>query len=120
MPQVNYDNIRTLKNDNCFDFNLFQEENILFFLISSKDNIILNIKDVLVCYRRKDLEDELINLNNGYYTFGTGSVLEGVFVSETAKRYLMNRNYCVYDFRRAFDEIYFPAPYKLSDVVNIL
>lgn len=120
MPQLNFDDVRLLKKDNCFDFNLFQEENILFFLISSKDNIILNIKDVLVCYRRKDLEDELINLENGYYTFTTGSVLEGIFISEQARRYLMNRNYCVYDFRRVYDEIYFPVSYTLKNVTSIL
>lgn len=117
---LDYDDVRKLKKDNCFDFNLFQEENILFFLISSKDNIILNVKDVLVCYRRKDLEDELIDLNNGYYTFSSGSVMEGMFVTQKGRNYLMNRNYCVYDLRKTFDETYFPISYRLSDVKNVL
>jgi hypothetical protein len=117
---LDYDDVRQLKKDNCFDFNLFQEENILFFLMSSKDNIILNVKDVLVCYRRKDLENELIDLNNGYYTFSAGSVMEGMFVSQKARNYLMNRTYCVYDLRRTFDNAYFPVSYKLNDVVSIL
>lgn len=117
---LDYDDVRNLKKDNCFDFNLFQEENILFFLISSKDNIILHIKNVLVCYRRKDLENELIDLNNGYYTFSSGSVMEGMFVSQKDRNYLMNRNYCVYDLLEIYENVYSPNCYKLSDVVNII
>lgn len=117
---LDYDDVRQLKKDNCFDFNLFQEENILFFLMSSKDNIILNVKDVLVCYRRKDLENELIDLNNGYYTFSNDSVMKLMFISKKDKNYLMNRSYCVYDLLEIDDHIYSPNCYTLNDVVSIL
>lgn len=84
----------------CFDFDLNEKVDVDFFLISSPDNLILNIDNTLICYKRKCLiksSIEHFNDEENYYTF-TDKVLNNIILFEKDFNYLKNRNYSIFKF----------------------
>lgn len=81
----------------CFDTNLQEFEDVTFYLISSRDNLILNINDKLICHTRKQIHLDYIEKNNRY-SFVSTSPLKNITLSKKEFNKLMNRRYDIYDF----------------------
>lgn len=103
----------------CFDKDLFQREDIDFFLISSKDNIILNIENKQYCHKRKDLVGnyyEFFYYNTKYYMLSTGILLD-----EKSFNLLKYRNYSLYKLEKTdkqfkrYGFVYKVIPYKSKE-----
>ncbi len=80
----------------CFDKDLNQKEDIDFFLISSKDNIIIYYDDTqnFQCYKRKELihnTEKFEYYGKEYFLIDTQIVL-----SKEDYNYLTYRNYTIY------------------------
>ena len=58
-----------IKSGKCFDSDLKQIEDLDFFLMSSKDNIILEFNDNFYCFKRKSIIKDLTQNKITYYNF---------------------------------------------------
>ncbi len=61
-----------IKGNKCFDKDLNQFEDLDFFIMSSKNNIVLEINDTFYCFKRKELIDSFKNIKHyksKYYKF---------------------------------------------------
>ena len=81
----------------CFDKDLLQKEDLDFFLISSKDNIVINFFDYYDCYKRKDLIKKYTKFtirNKEYYiiTLRQGNVI----LTKEAYNHLTYNYYSIY------------------------
>ena len=103
---------RVLKN-NCFDKDLLQKEDIDFFLISSKDNIILNIDNKYYCYKRKDLVKDYYEFF--YYNKKYCMTNIDILFDEKSFNLLKYRNYSLYKLEKT-DKVYskYGHVYKIS------
>ncbi len=97
----------------CFDINLQEYEDFEFYLISSKDNLILNINDKIICYTRKQIHLDYIEKKNRY-TFSSDSPLKNIHLSKTEFNKLMNRRYDIYDLNTKSKVI----SYTLQDFIS--
>lgn len=91
----------------CFDSDLNQQVNIDFYLISSKDNLVIRYKNKLYCYNRKDFIFEKISKNK--YRI-LDSLFKDVIINETEMKHLKSQYYSIYDFKT--DVI---VPYKTGE-----
>ena len=78
----------------CFDFNLNNSDNLDFYFISSKDNIIIKFRNKYICYNRRDLR--FININKNLYEF-EDPLFEGVRLNTKNKNQLKSRYYSLYN-----------------------
>jgi hypothetical protein len=85
----------------CFDKTLLQKEDLDFFFISSKDNIIIKINTDIKCYNRKEIIKTAIKLE--YYgkelyilngNFGRDNF---ILLDHNSFNHLKYRNYSVYE-----------------------
>lgn len=97
----------------CFDINLQEYEDFEFYLISSRDNLILNINDKIICYTRKQIHLDYIEKGNRY-TFISTSPLKNITLSKPEFNKLMNRRYDIYNLNEKNSVI----GYTLQDFIN--
>ena len=90
-----------LHEGKCFDWDLMEDYDIKSYLISSKDNIIINYKkEKILCYSRrlfKNNESHLIK-NQEYYTFLDDTIFKNIIISRKTLNYLLNTHYDIYNF----------------------
>lgn len=82
----------------CFDYTLRQKEDLDFFLISSKDNIVLNIDNNLICFKRPDLVRDFVSVNDLYVSIHIND--KYIVISKKDYNLLTYRRYCVYKLNR--------------------
>jgi hypothetical protein len=87
---------RIIRNGKCLDLNLMNEEDIDFYLISSKDNIIINLNNKLICYTKPDIKNEAYRYRN-IVSFGKDSYLKNIQISYSDYLKLINKKYNVYN-----------------------
>jgi Leucine-rich repeat (LRR) protein len=87
--EYNYDQKGT-----CFDFNLNSFDDIDFYLISSKDNLIIRFKDDYICYNRRDLR--FIYINSNLYEL-EDPIFKGLRVNTINKNQLRSQYYSLYN-----------------------
>jgi hypothetical protein len=78
----------------CFDFNLGKFDNLDFYLISSKDNLIIKFKNKYICYNRRDLK--FIHINDNLYEL-EDPLFEGLRFDKKSKNQLKSRYYSLYN-----------------------
>ena len=101
----------------CLDLNLMSDESIDFYLISSRDNIIIEVNGVIICYTRDDVKNEAYKYKNFIY-FGKKSALPNVMITKTDYNKLINRKYDIYKIYKNKDEkIHFVQAYKMKDLL---
>lgn len=88
-------NSSKVKNE-CFDPDLNQDVDINFYLISSKDNLIIRYKNKIYCYNRDNFLFEKIGKNKYIMK---DSLFNGVTLSELEMKHLKSRYYSLYDFK---------------------
>ena len=106
---------------NCFDLDLNQKEDLDFFFISSKDNIVINFENKLYCYKRKELIKTYtkISLYNEYYYI---LKLNDKYIMVTSEAYnhLTYNYYSIYKFVlyksfKSYGPVYDVMSYKLNE-----
>jgi hypothetical protein len=89
-------------NNVCFDSDLLQNEDIDFFLMSSKDNIIIELNNKFYCFKRKNLikelsENEMLYYNSKYYPlFHFETIKFNLLITEEDFKSLNYRKYRFY------------------------
>jgi hypothetical protein len=81
----------------CFDKDLSQKEDLDFFLISSKDNIVINFNDYYDCYKRKDLTKNYIKFlikDKEFYIISLRQ--KDIILTKEAFNHLTYRYYSIY------------------------
>jgi hypothetical protein len=94
---------RIIQNGKCLDLNLMAEEDIDFYLISSKDNIIIQLDGVLICYTKPDIKNEAYRYRK-IISFSKDSYLKNVKISYSDYLKLINKKYNVYNIVKNDDK----------------
>lgn len=121
-----------LHEGKCFDWDLMEDYDIKSYLISSKDNIIVNYKkEKILCYSRslfKNNERHFNQMNfiknQEYYTFLGDVIFKDVAISRKTLNYLLNTHYDIYNFiyiksmnlNHKKYELYEVESFKLTDL----
>jgi hypothetical protein len=103
--------------DVCFDINLKDFEDVNFFLISSKNNIIINLKGKFYCYTRGEITkigQPFTYKGNTYYAFPEASILHDILIDEASFRYLSYRRYVIYKFIKSEKRVYYNPIYTVE------
>lgn len=101
----------------CLDLNLMDEESIDFYLISSKDNIILEVDNTIICYTRQDIKNQAYVTKN-YIYFDKQSALPNVRIDKTNYNRLLNRKYDIYKIYKNGDKnLHQVLGYKMKDLL---
>lgn len=84
----------------CFDYDLNERVDLEFYLISSPDNLVININNYLICYKRKNLLKNALPFtqNNQVYYVVNDDILKNYIFDEQNFNYLKNRDYSLYKF----------------------
>jgi hypothetical protein len=101
-----------IQNGKCFDSDLNQVEDLDFYLMSSKDNIIIELNDKFYCYKRKELLHQLVKEDKIYY----GKVYYylkdfNLFIDKQSHTSLKNREHRFYSLN-------FVKSYNIGDVYS--
>lgn len=80
----------------CYDSNLQESVDIDFYLISSKDNLVIKYKGKTICITRKTLLENVVEKKTRVNFNIKGIENHSLSLEEFA--YLKNRDYAIYDF----------------------
>jgi hypothetical protein len=110
-----------IRNNSCFDLDLKQIEDLDFFFISSKDNIVTFFDNKLKCYKRKELLKDSVKflyLGNIYYIIELNN--KPIVLTEKAYNHLSYNYYSIYKFNKVkyykkYGDIYEVMSYKFKE-----
>jgi len=85
------------KTEGCFDFALDEEVDTEFYLLSSKNNIIVKIGPEIVCYDRGLLLHSIEQKGKSYVIFDP--LFKGYKLTEKELNYIKNTDYSLYNFK---------------------
>jgi Leucine-rich repeat (LRR) protein len=124
--KLNFD--KKMHDGKCFDWNLLEEHDVISYLISSKDNIIINMPHLngekMLCYSKKIFKNNEMHMisDEEYYTFPHNDILKNIIISRKTLNYLMNPKYQIYNFKKVIDKsfttenIFGVESYQLKDL----